>query len=109
MGTRFQSNRESLEAFCTISCIVGNFETVGCVVRELVQASSADEVLEHIGTDKSQLVFFWGEGNLSPESLEFLGIMLKITTKMMFLLMGEVNCAFKCDLLFVVDLSSLLE
>jgi len=36
VGTRFQSNRESLEAFCTISCVVGNFETVGCVVRELV-------------------------------------------------------------------------
>ncbi len=66
-------------------------------------------MLKDIGTDKSQLVFFWGEGDLSPESLEFLGIMLKITTKMMLLLMVEVDCAFKCDLLFVVDLSSLLE
>jgi hypothetical protein len=66
VGTRSESNWESLETFCTVSGIVDNFKTMGSVVVELVHATSTYEVLKDIGTDETKLMVFWGECNLSP-------------------------------------------
>lgn len=107
--TSSDSNWESLETFCTVSGIVDSFKTVGSVVVELKHSTSTNEVLKDIGTDETKLMVFWGECNLSPESLEFLCVMLEVTTNVMFLFMGEVQSFLECDFILLVDLSSGLE
>lgn len=100
--SKVESNWESLEAFSTISSVVGQFNGVSLVLVGVVGVTKGHEVLLQISTEESSLVVIWGEGKLTPKSLEVLGVVLEVNTDVVLVFMADVDTFFDQDLLLVV-------
>lgn len=90
-STSSDLNREALEAFSTVGRVVGELHGATAGTAKLLDVTNAHEMLLEVGTQEAGVVALGGEAELGPESLEVLGVVLKVEAEVVLAFVGEIE------------------
>jgi hypothetical protein len=99
---------EALEALSTVGGVVGELQGAGEGRAVLLNVANAHEMLLEVSTQEAGVVALGGEAELGPESLEVLGVVLKVEAEVVLAFVGEVEALLVEDFLLLVVLNVVL-